>query len=421
MLVCMYFFYPTLTTSVVCPCVVLRRPVVWEVVSNQSPPLLPHPNNVLCLCSCAGAPDGEVDKLFLDKLPGADGMRVVTVDGLICLAAIDFTVAVCATTAHEAAAKLSKLSCHERDGAYVSKLLSRKHQFPGAGQRPIAVITFSEAIKLLCYLPRMHTGAMMDYVVDTFTRLVAGDARLLQELTHNAQSDGLAQTAARNELGVAKAQNSIELASASGQVELSGAHKRKWLELDVAERETKVVAVANANARAALAHIERTFSAIRRASGGALSAAEREAHRGALLKLVGVEPEAPGAPRHGGPQKATPLAQWLTHLCGKSAGPRGGNVHAEYERVDAAVLFGLYRAWVGARYPDDVEFLRGPQFGKDLKGLCCMGGPVPTNTSRFSKGGLVYLKGGGSTTYGLRFHELAEHLKANGMWAANQN
>ena len=53
---------------------------------------LPPSNDVLWLCSCAGPPDGEVD-----KLPGADGMRVVTVDGLICLAAIDFTAAVCAT------------------------------------------------------------------------------------------------------------------------------------------------------------------------------------------------------------------------------------------------------------------------------------------------------------------------------------
>ena len=43
---------------------------------------LPPSNDVLWLCSCAGPPDGEVDKLFLNKLPGADGMRVVTVDGV---------------------------------------------------------------------------------------------------------------------------------------------------------------------------------------------------------------------------------------------------------------------------------------------------------------------------------------------------
>ena len=83
--------------------------------------------------------------------------RVVTLGGVLYTAAIDFTAEVCECSAHEAASKLSKLCCHERCGLYVSKLLSRKHQFPGAGQRPIAVLTAGEMEELRKYLPRKHT------------------------------------------------------------------------------------------------------------------------------------------------------------------------------------------------------------------------------------------------------------------------
>jgi len=378
--------------------------VVWEVHAGLHVLLLPYPNDVLCLCSCARAPDGEVDKLFLDKLPGADGMRVVTVDGLICLAAIDFTAAVCATTANEAAVKLSKLSCHERDGAYVSKLLSRKHQFPGQGQRPTPVITFSEAIKLLCYLPRMHTGAMMDYVVDTFTRLMAGDAGLLRELTHNARSDGLAQTAARNELGIAKAQNSIELASASGQVELSGAHKRKWLELDVAEREA-------ANARTVMENIKDEMEIVKGLSGGMLEEKDRARFLERVRGLgAGPQPAAaePCKPPERSRRRATPLMRWLSRLCveGSEEAPRS---------IDAGRMFQNFSMWSRA---EGVYPISGPaHFGKELKDLCCLGLLERPETTRFTAGGLVYVKSGGATTYTLLLPELEEHLRAHGCWA----
>jgi len=304
---------PPMTLSVCCVCGGVQQ--FREVWCSATKPLLPHPNDVLCLCSCAGDPCDTVDKLFLDKLPGADGMRVVTVDGLICLAAIDFTAAVCACNAHEASTKLSKLSSHEKDGPYVSKLLARKHQFPGERQRAIAVITFSEAVKLLCcYLPRTYTGEMMEYVFTTFTRLMAGDAGLLKELARNAMSEGLAQAAARSERGIDQEAN---------RAALGGPLKRRRVEYDAfeqaarvtkmnlenaraskanAEHEARIVKmnVANANAlvRASAAkdkaerqNIIETFNAVRRASGGTLSARDREAYKACMLKLVGLEPE----------------------------------------------------------------------------------------------------------------------------------
>ena len=241
-------------------------------------------------------------------------MRVVTVDGLICIAAIDYTAAVCGCTAQDAASKLSHMSSHEKDGPYVSKLLSRKHQFPGERQRAIAVITFSEAVKLLWYLPRTYTGEMMEYVFTTFTRLMAGDAGLLKELARNAVSEGLAQAAARSERGIDQEAN---------RAALGGPMKRRRLELDAfeqaarvtkmnlenaraskanAEHEARIVKmnVANANAlvRASAAkdkaerqNIIETFNAVRRASGGTLSARDREAYKACMLKLVGLEPE----------------------------------------------------------------------------------------------------------------------------------
>ena len=66
--------------------------------------------------------------------------RVVTLGGVLYTAAIDFTAEVCECSARDAATKLSNLRCHERCGLYVSKLLSRKHQFAGRGQQAIAVL-----------------------------------------------------------------------------------------------------------------------------------------------------------------------------------------------------------------------------------------------------------------------------------------
>jgi len=79
--------------------------------------------------------------------------RAVTIDGVLYTAAIDFTAAVCGCTAQDAASKLSHLSSHESNGRYVSLLLERKHQFAGAGQRPIAVLSAAEMEELRKCLP----------------------------------------------------------------------------------------------------------------------------------------------------------------------------------------------------------------------------------------------------------------------------
>ena len=152
-----------------------------------------------------------VDRLFFPKLSNAEGMRVVALNNVNYISAIDFASALCGYTANEASKQLSQLCSHEKDGHYVSKLLSRKHQFPGVGQKPIAVITFKEALSIAIVLPRKHTADIMDYVVDCVTRLMAGDATILKELTHNALSDGVLQTFARSAIGIDKKTNAQKL------------------------------------------------------------------------------------------------------------------------------------------------------------------------------------------------------------------
>ena len=288
----------------------------------------------------------------------------------------------------------------------MSKLLSRKHQFPGQGQRPTAVITFSEAIKLLCYLPRMHTGAMMDYVVDTFTRLMAGDAGLLRELTHNARSDGLAQTAARNELGIDKAQNSIELACAASQVKLSGAHKRKCLELDVAEREA-------ANARTVMENIKDEMEIVKGLSGGMLEEKDRARFLERVRGLgAGPQPAAaePCKPPERSGRRATPLMRWLSRLCVE------GN-HDALRHIHAWRMAENFGMWLRGEGLWTASGHNGPKFGKELKDLCCLGLLERPEATRFTAGGLVYVKSGGATTYTLLLPELEEHLRAHGCWA----
>jgi len=109
-------------------------------------------------------------------------------------------------------------------------------------------------------------------------------------------------------------------------------------------------------------------------------------------------------------QELKPLMRWLSVLCHRSAGG-AQDVDCEYQKVFSGALFERFKTWLGSNYPREVEFLKGPQFGKDLKDLCCKGLAERPEGTRFTAGGLEYVKSGGATTYGFRFRELEEHLK----------
>ena len=74
----------------------------------------------------------------------------------------------------------------------------RKHQFPGAGSRPVDVITMRGAMQLLVMLPLAPTAILIrGLLVDTMCRVVAGDLTLIPEIQRNAASNGPMQQAAR--------------------------------------------------------------------------------------------------------------------------------------------------------------------------------------------------------------------------------
>ena len=74
----------------------------------------------------------------------------------------------------------------------------RKHQFPGAGNRPVDVITMRGAMQLLIMMPMAPVAIMLrGKLVDTMCRVMAGDVTLIPEIQRNAASNGPMQQAAR--------------------------------------------------------------------------------------------------------------------------------------------------------------------------------------------------------------------------------
>ena len=104
-------------------------------------------------------------------------------------------------------------------------------------------------------------------------------------------------------------------------------------------------------------------------------------------------------------QELKPLMRWLSVLCHRSGGG-AREVDVEYNKVLSGALFERFKLWMQSNYPREVEFLKGPQFGKELKDLCCKGLSQRPEGNRFHAGGLVYTKGGGNTTYSFRFKVL---------------
>ena len=74
----------------------------------------------------------------------------------------------------------------------------RKHQFPGAGNRPVDVITMRGAMQLLVMMPMAPVAIVIrGRIVDTMCRVMAGDVTLIAEIQRNAASNGPMQQAAR--------------------------------------------------------------------------------------------------------------------------------------------------------------------------------------------------------------------------------
>eukprot|EP00961_Rhodomonas_salina_P225732 3052327-Rhodomonas_salina.1 len=88
-------------------------------------------------------------------------------------------------------------------GEKTHRLLWDKHQFPGAGQRPIWVVTIDEAIEFLDCLPDRHTNEVKAYIRTQFLRVTGGDPTLHDEIDRNAGSTGTIQQLAREAVGIA--------------------------------------------------------------------------------------------------------------------------------------------------------------------------------------------------------------------------
>ena len=146
----------------------------------------------------------QEDKLVLGNV---EGIRMVVLNGVVNISAIDFVAVMMGINAQYASNKIFDLTKHRVHGPSVIKLLERKHKFLGMGQKFISVLTFKEAIKFMYYLPKTNTAEIWEYIIDIFMRLNAGDSKLIKNLKQNANNDGLAQITARKEFGIDKKTN----------------------------------------------------------------------------------------------------------------------------------------------------------------------------------------------------------------------
>ncbi len=73
---------------------------------------------------------------------------------------------------------------HMQSNPEVQQLLSSMHNFAGRGQKPVAVVTQKEALKLLWHCPQSYTVNVFDYIYQQFMLINAGDQTLHAEINH---------------------------------------------------------------------------------------------------------------------------------------------------------------------------------------------------------------------------------------------
>jgi hypothetical protein len=83
-------------------------------------------------------------------------------------------------------------------GAFFNDL--QQHQFSGRGEREQCVLTASECLRLVHYLPGPNAKLFVQNGCQLLTRIWAGDLTLLAEIEENSRSDAPAQQFARNDV-----------------------------------------------------------------------------------------------------------------------------------------------------------------------------------------------------------------------------
>jgi hypothetical protein len=99
-----------------------------------------------------------------------------------CIAAIDLAAGISGSTRIQASKMLTRP--HMQSNPEVQQLLSHMHNLAGRGQKPVAVVTQKEALKLLWYCPQSYTVNVFDYVYQQFMLINAGDQTLHAEINH---------------------------------------------------------------------------------------------------------------------------------------------------------------------------------------------------------------------------------------------
>ena len=143
---------------------------------------------------------------FHELVPGSEGVRFTTVEGIPYMSVRDIIMVVCKKDSKRASETWINLS--ETYKNELSEFLGNfgNFQFPGRGQSPQPVITLPGALKLVMWLPGNMAKDFRTKACEILNRYIAGDASLVAEINANAVS-----TAPINEMARASLPDSVAL------------------------------------------------------------------------------------------------------------------------------------------------------------------------------------------------------------------
>lgn len=119
-----------------------------------------------------------------DEIYSGASIRCVSIDSILFISVRDIIMCVCGTeytTANTCWARIKKTHMEE-----LTEDLD-EHQFPGAGQRIIPIITVQGGMKLIMMLPGKRAKAMRVQASDILARYVMGNDSLIHEIRKNKQ------------------------------------------------------------------------------------------------------------------------------------------------------------------------------------------------------------------------------------------